>query len=197
MAKIKAIRNGTKKEAITKKAAILFRKKGFAASPMRELAESIGVEAPSLYNHIGSKGELLQIICFKVANEFNLYLAEIESKIDLSVVEKLEALIRFHIRMTIDSYDELYVSNHEWKQLAEPFLSNFLLQRKTYESRLMNIVAQGIKDNELRNIHPYTAVLTILSALRGLEGWQRHKKYVREEELANDMTAHLLKGLIR
>ena len=60
MAKIKASRNGTKKDAIIKKAAGLFRKKGFASSSMRELADSIGVEASSLYNHIGSKSELLR-----------------------------------------------------------------------------------------------------------------------------------------
>ena len=77
MAKIKVQANGTKKDAIIKKAASLFRKKGFASGPMRELAESIGVEAASLYNHIGSKSELLQAICFKVAAEFNNHLVEV------------------------------------------------------------------------------------------------------------------------
>ncbi len=59
MAKIKASRNGTKKDVITFKAAVLFRKKGFASSSMRELADILGVEASSLYNHIGSKSEIL------------------------------------------------------------------------------------------------------------------------------------------
>ena len=74
MAKIKSTANGTKKDAIIKKAAALFRNKGFKATSMRELAEKIGVEAPSLYNHIGSKSELLQAICFKVAEDFTLHL---------------------------------------------------------------------------------------------------------------------------
>lgn len=194
MAKIKASRNGTKKDFIIQKAAALFRRKGFSSTSMRELAENIGVEAPSLYNHIGSKSEILQVICFKVANDFNLHLVEIE-KSDNTTLQKLEHLIRFHINMMINTYDEIFVANHEWKQMQEPFLSNFLTQRKSYENRLINIITEGIKNSELKKVHPYVAVLTILSAVRGLESWQRHKKKVQASELENDMVDHLLNGL--
>ncbi len=196
MARIIASKNGSKKDAITKKAAALFRKKGFSASSMRELAESIGVEAPSLYNHIGSKSEILQNICFKVANDFNLHLNEVEKNKE-SVIHKIENLIRFHIHMMLDAFDEVFVANHEWKQLQEPYLSNFLTQRQLYESRFIEIISKGVQKKELKNIHPHVAVLTILSAVRGLEFWQRHKKNVPVADLENDMVNHLLNGLIK
>jgi len=196
MARIVSSKNTTKKEVIIKKAAILFRKKGFAASSMRELAESIGVEASSLYNHIGSKIELLQSICFKVANDFTIHLNEIENTTS-PVVSKLENIIRFHINMMLNNYDEVFVANHEWKQLEEPFLSNFLNQRKIYESRLIELVNQGILKKEFKNIHPQVAVLTILSAVRGLEFWHRHKKNVKIKELESNILDHLLNGLIK
>ena len=47
--------------------------------------------------------------------------------------------------MMLGNFDEVYVANHEWKQLEEPFLSNFLSQRKQYESRLIDIVREGIR----------------------------------------------------
>ncbi len=196
MAKIKAVGNGSKKDIITKRGAVLFRKKGFAGSSMRELADNIGVEASSLYNHIGSKSEILQNICFKVADDFNIHLNEVEKKDD-TVVSKLENLIKFHIHMMLDSYDEVYVANHEWKQLEEPYLSNFLNQRKTYESRLIEIVGNGIRKGELKNMHPHVAVLIILSAVRGLEFWQRHKKNINVSDLEKDMVTHLLNGLTK
>lgn len=194
MAKIKVQANGTKKDAIIKKAAALFRKKGFASGPMRELAESIGVEAASLYNHIGSKSELLQAICFKVAGEFNHHLAEV-NKSNSSSLAKLDNLLRFHIHMILAYYDEVYVANHEWKHLNEPDLSNFLAQRKSYENALVEIVNTGIKNNEIKKLDPYVVVLTLLSAVRGLEFWHRNKKNMSEELLKNDMVTHLLKGL--
>jgi AcrR family transcriptional regulator len=196
MAKIIASKNGTKKDVINRQAAALFRKKGFAATSMRELAENIGVEASSLYNHIGSKSELLQTICFKVANDFNLHLNEVEKK-STSTISKLENLIQFHIHMMLDVYDEVYVANHEWKQLQEPFLSNFLHQRKLYESRMIEILKSGIQKKEIKNIHPHVAVFTILSAVRGLEFWQQHKKNVNVKELETNMINHLLNGITK
>ena len=150
MAKIIASKNQTKKEVIVKKAAALFRKKGFVGTSMRELAENIGVEASSLYNHIGSKSEILQHICFKVANEFMIHFNEIE-KSNSKTIQKLEHLIQFHIHMMLDLYDEVYVANHEWKQLDEPFLSNFLNQRKMYESKMIDLVKKGVEKKELKN----------------------------------------------
>ena len=196
MAKIKASRNGTKKDAITKKAAALFRKKGFVASSMRELAENIGVEASSLYNHIGSKSEILQTICFKVANDFNLHIDEVE-KLQEDSLAKLENLVRFHVHMMLDLFDEVYVANHEWKQLKEPYLSNFLNQRKMYEGRMIQIVKDGIDEGTIKPIQPHIAVLTILSAVRGIEYWQRHKKEPGISDLENDMVEHLLHGLTK
>jgi len=196
MAKILASKNNTKRDVIIKKAALLFRKKGFAAASMRELAETIGVEASSLYNHIGSKSDLLQSICFKVANDFTAQLIDIE-KSEQTVVAKLDNIIRFHINMMLHHYDEVFVANHEWKQLEEPFLSNFLNQRKSYETRLIDLVNTGIKKRELKKIHPHVAVLTILSAVRGLEFWHRHKKNVNTKELETNILQHLLTGLVK
>lgn len=163
---------------------------------MRDIAESVGVEAASLYNHIGSKSELLQTICFKVANEFTSQLAETENKNSGAII-KVELLIRFHITMMLDEFDEVFVANHEWKHLQEPFLSNFLNQRHSYENRLVALIKEGFKKKEFKNINPYVAVLTLLSAVRGLEFWQRHKKNISTKVLQDDMVTQLLNGMIK
>lgn len=196
MSKIRPARNGTKQETITKKAATLFRKKGFSASSMRELAENIGVEAPSLYNHIGSKNELLTAICFKLAGLYNDHLSVVESK-DGSTVDKLIEIIRFHIRIMLESYDEVYVLNHEWKQMKEPHLAEFISQRRAYEGGLLQLIEKGIRKKEFRSIHPYVAMLTILSAVRGIEIWHRHRNNIPADTLEKHMIEHLLNGLIK
>lgn len=196
MAKIKVLKNGSKKEVITQKAAVLFKERGFNATSMRELADAVGVEAPSLYNHIGSKSELLQIICFKIANEFTLHLNETKLAAG-GFAKKIEQIIRFHIHMMLNKFDEVYVANHEWRFLEEPSLSNFLNQRRSYEKQLMELFEQGIQQKELKAINPYVAVLTLLSAVRGLEFWQRHKKNINQQTLEDDMVNHLLTGIIQ
>ncbi len=196
MARIKPGKNASKKDVIIQNAATLFKSKGFSSASMRELAEAVGVEAPSLYNHIGSKSELLQGICFKVANAFTSYLDSTENTLG-KYTERLEQIIRFHIRMMLDNFDEVYVANHEWKHLKEPYLSNFLLQRRSYEKRLISLMEGGIMAKEFKHTNPYVAVLTILSAVRGLEFWQQHKKNISSQVLEDDMVNHLLKGITK
>lgn len=195
MSKIKAARSGTKRDAIITNAAKLFRTKGYRASSMRELADKIGVEAPSLYNHIGSKAELLQAICMQVGDRFTHHLNEITSS-NKNATEQLKALMLFHIAMMTSLFDEVYVANHEWKHLEEPHLSHFLKQRRLYEAEMLQLVNDGIQQKEFKNIHPQVAVLTILAALRGLEFWQQHKKDIPASLLETNMVNHLLNGLI-
>src|SRR5829696_7987657 len=112
MAKIKGTKNSPRKEVIITKASQLFREKGFSATSMRDLAEHVGVEAASLYNHISSKAEILQEICFKVANNFLTHIDEVDAAHEDSI-SKIEAILRFHIRQMIENYEEVYVSDRE------------------------------------------------------------------------------------
>jgi TetR/AcrR family transcriptional regulator, cholesterol catabolism regulator len=196
MAKIVTGKNNSKKEVILKKAATLFKTKSYSASSMRELAEVVGVEAPSLYNHIGSKSELLQDICFKTGNQFTEQIETIGSS-NKSTVAKIEAVIRFHIEIMAENFDEVYVANHEWKHLNEPYLSDFLTIRRNYEKSLMGFIEEGIEKNEIKAVNPYVTVLTILSAVRGLEFWHRSKKNVSLQVVENDMVNQLLNGIVR
>ncbi len=196
MAKIKPLKNTSKKDFILKKAAQLFRSKGYMASSMRELADTVGVEAPSLYNYIGGKHELLQAICFKVAEQFIVHQKQIQNE-KYSPIKKLEKIIRFHINIMLTEFDEVFVSNHDWKHLQNPHLTKFLNERRNYENQLMLLIEEGIATKVVKNINSNVAVFTILSAVRGLEFWQRQKKRIDKETLENDIVTHLLQGIIK
>ncbi len=194
MAKIKRNRNGTRKDVIIAKAAKLFREKGFSATSMRDLAEHVGVEAASLYNHISSKAEILQEICFKVANNFLSHIEEVDAAHESSIA-KVEAILRFHIRQMIDNYEEVYVSDREWKHLTDPYLSNMQGQRRAYRQRIASIIEQGIQRNEIKKIDAPTVVLIILHAVSGIESWHRSKKKIEPELLEDNMVQILIEGL--
>jgi TetR/AcrR family transcriptional regulator, cholesterol catabolism regulator len=194
MAKIIPGKDETKKDVITQSASRLFKEKGYNATSMRDLAEAIGVEAPSLYNHIGSKSEILQEICFRIANMFTAHINEVETS-KQSIINKVEAIARFHIRMMIEEYDSVYLSDHEWKHLSEPYLSNFKNQRKSYRKRFAEIVQQGINQKEIKKIDPYIVVLTILSAVSGIESWQRSRKAIDARSLEENMIMILIEGI--
>jgi AcrR family transcriptional regulator len=187
-------KKASKKELILRKAAAMFREKGFAATSMRDLAETVGIEAASLYNHIRSKNEMLEAICFEVANRFNSNMDAIEAGTEKSI-KKVETLLRFHIKEMVGNYEEVYVSDREWRHLDEPYLSNFQNQRRIYRKRFAAIIEDGIRKNEIRQIDAPTAILIVLHAVSGIESWHRSKARITGEELENNMVMIMIDGL--
>jgi AcrR family transcriptional regulator len=195
MARIKTEKNVSRKDVIVTKAAALFREKGFKAASMRDLAESVGVEAASLYNHIKSKTELLHELCFGVANRFMQKIDEIEAGPG-TAIEKVEKLLRFHIGEMTNHYEEVYVSDREWKHLSDPYLSNFQNQRRIYRKRFAAIIENGIRNKEIKKIDAPTAVLIMLHAVSGIESWHRSTQKISAEALEDNMITILVGGLI-
>ncbi len=172
----------------------MFREKGFNATSMRDLADAVGIEAASLYNHIKSKNEILESICFEVANRYNSNMDQIEAG-NQKPITKVETLLRFHIRQMTNNYEEVYVSDREWKHLNEPYLSNFHTQRRVYRKRFASIIDEGIRNNEIRKIDSPTAVLIILHAISGIESWHRSTARVSAQELEDNMVMIMIDGL--
>jgi TetR/AcrR family transcriptional regulator, cholesterol catabolism regulator len=193
MAKIQR-RKASKKDLILQKAALMFREKGFAATSMRDLAETVGIEAASLYNHIQSKSEILQDITFRMANDCNEHLESLDNN-GMTSTQQIESLIRFHVQMMINRFEDYYVMVNEWIHLSEPHLTDFGVQRRNYVQKMENIIQQGIDNKEMKEVIPYVAVLTILSSVRGLEFWHRSRQRITPVEMEDNMVNHLINGL--
>lgn len=194
MGRIKTSENFSRKNIILNKAAALFKEKGYQAASMRDLAEIVGVEAASLYNHIKSKNDLLNEICFKVANKYNQKLSNIEAE-NSTCLSKIESLLRFHIQEMVENFEEVFVSDREWKHLTEPYLTNFQTQRKTYRKRFAAMIDTGIKNKEIKKIDSTTAVLIMLHAISGIESWHRSKQKISGKALEESMITILVGGL--
>lgn len=187
-------KKASKKEFILKKAAQMFREKGFAATSMRDLAETVGIEAASLYNHIRSKNEMLESICFDVANRFTIFMDELEAG-NQGTIKKIETLLRFHIKQMIEAFEEVIVCDREWKHLDEPYLSNFHNQRRSYRKRFAAIIEEGIAKNEIKKIDAPTAVLIMLHSVNGIESWHRSTAKISARELEDNMVLIMVDGL--
>ncbi|TXH23085.1 MAG: TetR/AcrR family transcriptional regulator [Chitinophagaceae bacterium] len=193
MPKLSNKRNN-RKDVILNSAAILFKAKGYAATSMRDLAEEVGIEAASLYNHISGKAQILEEIIEKIANDCLSDLQEIE-KTDVTSLNKIELFLRAHIKLMIYRFEEYFVMVNEWIQLENDALQNFINNRKRYIGRVESILQDGINKGEIKNLLPYTVVLNLLSCVRGLEFWHRTNKTYTAEDMENSMVEQLIGGL--
>jgi AcrR family transcriptional regulator len=187
-------KKASKKDFIILRASAMFREKGFPATSMRDLAEAVGIEAASLYNHIQSKSEILQEIVFRIATDCNVHLESLEGS-GTNSTQKIESLIRFHVQMMLNRFDDYMVMINEWIHLSEPYFTNFNTQRRSYVQKMESIIDEGVRNKEMNPVLPYVATLTILSSVRGLEFWHRSGKKVTPETMEDNMVKHLISGL--
>ncbi|RSK45386.1 TetR/AcrR family transcriptional regulator [Hymenobacter rigui] len=189
-------RKTNRRQLILDEAAKLFKQKGFGGTSMRDLAREVGMEAASMYNHIKSKDEILDLICTRIAHTYISQLAEIEQT-EASYADKVKALIRLHIRLMIEDGAAVSVANHDWKYLPEPQLTAFKDARKNYEKGFAALIEQGIAAGEFQPVNVSVALFTILSAVRWVELWYRPGRELSAEELEDHIITMLLTGLAK
>ena len=188
--------NSLKRQLILDEAAKLFKLKGFGGTSMRDLAAQVGMEAASMYNHIKSKDEILELICFHVSDTYIRQLTEVE-QMAATYVEKIRALISCHIQLMIEDGAAVSVGNNDWKYLTGDTLDAFKAARKRYEKGFAALIEQGIAAGELQPVNVSVALFTILSAVRWVELWYRPGRDVTPEELEENIMTILLNGLAR
>ena len=79
------------------------------------------------------------------------------------------------------------------KKQADEFLS----QRRAYENAFTEIIQQGIDKKLFTKMNPRITMLTVLSALRGLELRQKNKNEFTVKELEDNMVRQLLNGITK
>ena len=185
-----------KRQIILDEAAKLFKLKGFGGTSMRDLAGEVGMEAASMYNHIKSKDEILEHLCFHVSNTYVAQLAEVE-RMPGTNGEKLRELLRRHINLMLEDGAAVSVANNDWKYLTDGKLEQFKAARKQYEKGFAALIESGIAAGEFQPVNASVALFTILSAVRWVELWYRPGRGVTAQELEEDIMTILLNGLAK
>lgn len=185
-----------RKTQINQKATLLFKEKGYAATSMRDLAAAIGIEAASLYSHLRSKEELLQRICFGMAEAFFEARDQVNS-LNVAAPIKLRLAIEKHVEVVTRDVNASAVFQHEWRHLSEPDLSIFKNMRREYENYWTNIIRAGEAAGQLQVTNEKLTVLSLLSSLNWLYDWYQPGGKLKPHEIANQLADQVLNGLIK
>ncbi|MFN8309888.1 MAG: TetR/AcrR family transcriptional regulator [Chitinophagales bacterium] len=190
--------NGTseRRKHISSVARRLFNTKGFAATSMRDLAQEVGIKAASLYNHVAAKEDLLNEICFEMADAFFAGFQEATVS-EKSIARKLQQAIKAHIKVIEDHPDASKVFFEEWIFLKEEDLLRFKKLRSQYEKGFRLLLEKGIETNELRKTNVRLTTFMILSSLNAIYDLERMKERLSSHEVAEEICSLLMKGMKR
>lgn len=185
----------SRKDQIELTATALFKGRGYAATSMRDLATALGLEAASLYSHIKSKEEILQRICFRMANEFFAGLEAAEKTVANSR-EKLESAIFSHLNVLTRNPEATAVFLNEWRHLSEPHLSEFLKLRTGYENHFRRIIREGSETGEFTVPDEKMATLMLLSSLNFVHTWYKPDGKMPPRQISEALSQMLLNGMV-
>ncbi len=183
-----------RKEQILQTAARLFKERGYASASMRDIATELDMEAASLYHHIKSKEEILEIICFGMAEKLLTGMAEVND-IYFNAEEKLQMAIQNHVKIITQHIDQSAVFLHEWRNLSEPRLSEFKTLRDNYEKGFRTILTDGVNEDIFTDVDQKFATLTILSTVNWINEWYSPTGVMRPSEIATKLSEFILGGL--
>ena len=174
----------TRRRAIEDAASVLFRRQGYAATSIRDIARALDIQGASLYAHVASKEEVLRSIVDRVATRFER--AADEARIDGGDADVLlAALIRAHVAVATADVGEASVFVHEWRHLSEPHRAAVLARRDAYEARFRAVIADGIATGVFAMTDPAVAATFLLTALNGIPTWYRPEGPLSPAQIAD------------
>lgn len=186
--------NLSRKEEIKKTGSRLFREKGYASTSMQDIAHAMGIKAASLYNHINSKQEILYELLQEGADRFVTGMEEVK-KSSLTPVEKLENVIKQHIRIAIEHTDLMALMTVEWRHLEEEGKAKYAKSRMDYENDLKVIIQEAKKLGQLKEVDVDIAIFSILTTLQRFYAWHDRHSDCNALDLEKDMIQCLLDGI--
>ena len=154
---------------ILRRAAAVFREKGFHGAGMREIAAGLGMAPGALYYYFESKEDLLYA-CQDISLTRLLRDAETLLAKDAPADELLRELIGAHLDLTLDELGGS-AAHVEFHALPEDKLRAIVAKRDAYEGHIRSLIRRGIRAGTFRKVDVKLTTLALLGALNWSVVW--------------------------
>ncbi len=162
---------GGRQAEVLAAAARLFAQRGYHGTNMTEIGRELRLGAPSLYNHIASKKDLLAAIC-SAAMRRAMLLQQAALR-ENGHVARLRAATAAHVRFVATSRDEALVVDREFVHLDTEPRADILRQRHEYESAFRSLIEAGIAAGDFDVLDPKMASFAIIEMASSVAEWFR------------------------
>jgi TetR/AcrR family transcriptional regulator, cholesterol catabolism regulator len=180
-------------EAIRQAAVELFYKHGYDTTSLRDIAEVVGVNVGSLYNHIPSKEQLLFSIMSGVMHDL---LASLERALEpySEAVDRMRAAVECHVTFHAERAKEIFVGNSELRSLTKPDRPVVGL-RDRYEANFLRILEQGAEAGVFHYTDAKLLTYAILATGTQVSAWYKTRGRLSLRQIASTYSDFVLRGL--
>ena len=170
-----------------------FREKGYYATTLDDIAESLGVRKTALYHYFPDKESILYECHRESLGEIARMIEEARSCCE-TPGERLAYLIREHVRIMTETLDGSPLA-FEVSALGPEHRAEVIAARDRYEKTLRELILEGVEGGEFRPVDPKIAVFAILGSINWIARWYRPEGTIHAPELGAQFADHLVGGL--
>lgn len=160
----------TRREQIRSTAITLFAERGYRGTSMKDIAAVLDIRAPSLYNHLSSKQELLQEVTIGTMRTLQCRFDEVLAATD-DVVEQVRHGAECHVLHHALHPKEVQLGNREIASLEEPARTELLTRRRDYARAWQRLIERGNACGRFDARSPKLAAFSILEMGIGVATW--------------------------
>ncbi|MGA9532272.1 MAG: TetR/AcrR family transcriptional regulator [Anaerolineales bacterium] len=182
------------REDILHASAQIFRRKGFHATSMQDIADAVGLQKASLYHHIASKQEILLALLDQALDLLIEDLSAVANS-DRPPREKLRTAVRTYIRTLSDHADLASVLLLEYRYLKHDLLQRHIDRRDRFEAIWRSLLQEGIESGDFRPVDPTLAGFALLGVQNWMITWYRPGGDLDPDEIAESFADLYLEGL--
>lgn len=166
-------RKDSKKLAILRTAAMLFRENGYEATRLDDIAQALGVTKPTLYYYVKNKEDILVEIQQTGFREIMEGLVDLRQS-DHSGADILRRLVVRYVCWITGEFG-MCITRHFLITLGPQNLARLRRARRETERKIRDTIAHGIDDGSLRPCEPWVVSSAILGAMNWLPFWYEEK----------------------
>lgn len=174
----------------------LFGGRGYHATSMQDLAESVGVQRGSLYHYIEAKEDLLWEIMERAMTSLRAAV-QAETAVPGTAAERLRRAVAAHLRAAAAIPDELTILHVELKSLSARRRSAMVAMRDAYEQTFRGLVQDGVAAGEFRAVDAKAVAFAILGACNWFTQWFDRRGAMSHARFAEIFARLFLHGLDR
>lgn len=171
------IRDGARTSAeIRKVAAEMFYEQGFEATSLRAVADRVGIKVGSLYNHMGSKDELLVDIMSSVLESLGPMVEAAAEGAGSDPLARFRAAVGAHIRFHAQHAQETFIGNSELRSLEPEQRERILKERRSYDHLLRTYIEEAAEAHDVEILDLRLQSYAILALGMHVASWFRDSR---------------------
>ncbi len=180
---------------IVQAAAQIFRRKGYHAASMQDIANAVGLQKASLYHHFASKQDILLEI---LDQALDLLIDDMEQILEADRppdVKLRQAMVSYIDRVTHQA-DLAAVLQLEHRSLEPRKRARHIARRDRYDALWRTLIRQGVEAGAFRRLDETIVTFALLGIQNWMITWYRPDGRLKPREIADVFADLMLNGLL-